>query len=780
MYEFLSYLMRGGAYGHYWLKQSRETIWWHTSDIPEPPTLPQEDIYFGVHPSKIQKGTNHGTTLEDIAAINCVFADIDDKDFNSSATEHIKSIDPRPSVIISSGSGFHLYWLLDEPFILDSNFKVEIARSLQEQWAPYVGGDKAVHDLARILRLPGTYNYKHDTPQPVNIRYLNLQRTYTIEQLNEFLPEEYEHSASDDSDEPKIPKTKSPNNLSLQALVDKAQAAKDGSTFTSLWRGSTGSKYASTSEGDLALCALLAFWTGGDYYKIDRLFRLSGRYREKWEREDYRRGTILKALGQISSYYKDPGDLLLAGAHDEGNAQCISSRYGTQFLYNNSLGWRQYDGTRWEGSLAESHVWLKAIEILKARRAAAWNQQDDDRAKGVSRAATPTRHNIESALRILKEMLAVPIVSFDNNPDELNVKNGVLNLRTGILKSHHYTQRFTYCLPVDYNPQADSSIWTSWLLKAVGGSQEIVDYLQLAIGYSLTGKTREEVLFYLWGPARAGKGIFTETILAMLGGEPLGVEADIQMFMSGKSQDPQGFLFAGLRASRFLAASESKGRNWLDEARIKHLTGGNLIRCAYKGKDMFTYRPKFKIWLSSNIPPRLDPDDDAAWYRLRVIRFPTSHIEDIDKQLKTDMRRPEVLMGVLAWAVEGSKQWYKLPRSGLKTPTEIRDVTATARGMVDQIASWLADRVIDTGRSIDRVSYTDAFEDYQDYCRENGESSRPRKHWKEALKKKGYDMSHRFAFKKPNGTKGMKRGWVGKKLVGGLQIHIGGNQDDAD
>ena len=774
MLDLLTYLMRGGTYGHYWLKQSKETIWWDPSEIPDSLEFNDEDTYFGVHPSKLRKGNQRRTTLEDIEAVNCLYADIDDKDYHGTAIEHIKSLDPRPSVIIGSGSGYHLYWLLDKPLILDSPLKREIARLLQERWAPYVGGDAAVHDLARILRLPGTYNYKYDPPRPVTVQYLNLKRTYTFEQLNNYLPQEDEHR--DDDEE--IPAPVAPNNLPLQDLVDRAKQAKNGTAFISLWRGQTSAKYSSESEGDLALCCLLAFWTGGDYDKIDKLFRLSQRFREKWEREDYRRDTILKALGQVSNYYRDPGDLYLAGAHDEGNAQCVRGKYRNKFLYDRNVGWREYTGTHWGGELAEPHLKLKIIEVLKARQAAAWTHSgdDDDRAKQVSRAAMPSSRNIENTHRILKDILAVAGSEFDTSPDELNVKNGVVNLRSGKLRPHHHSQRFTYCLPVAYNSKANQSVWTDWLLQAVGDSQEVVDYLKTAVGYSLTGHTREETMFYLWGPTRAGKGIFTETLLALLGYAPLGVEVNIRMFMVNKGQDVQGFALAGLRAARFLATSETKSRTWMDGSRLKNLTGGNIIRCAHKGKPFFEYLPKFKIWMTSNYPPRLDADDAAAWNRIRVIKFPTSHLQDIDKHLKGRMRQPSVLAGVLAWVVEGAMQWYTLPQTGLKAPQSVTDDTAETREQTDQVAAWLRERLMDTGSNDDKLSYADAYADYQVFCQENGEQYRPRKHWKASLVEKGFNMRGVFAVKRNNGTLSTQRGWTGKKLVGGFRVTItGGN-----
>ena len=90
-------------------------------------------------------------------------------------------------------------------------------------------------------------------------------------------------------------------------LIRKAQSARNGSKFSALWAGDT-TLYArgcnaGRSEGDLALCNMLVYWTGGDVVRVDRLFRQSGLYRPKWDRRHYADGrtygqaTIEKAIG---------------------------------------------------------------------------------------------------------------------------------------------------------------------------------------------------------------------------------------------------------------------------------------------------------------------------------------------------------------------------------------------------------------------------------------------------------------------------------------------------
>ncbi len=101
------------------------------------------------------------------------------------------------------------------------------------------------------------------------------------------------------------------NGLSDIEIVEKASASRNGEKFRRLWAGDMNG-YGSHSEADLALCGMLAFWTGGDAARIDTLFRQSGLYRKKWDRNDYRNRTITEALSGRTEFYTPPKTITLA------------------------------------------------------------------------------------------------------------------------------------------------------------------------------------------------------------------------------------------------------------------------------------------------------------------------------------------------------------------------------------------------------------------------------------------------------------------------------------
>ncbi|MEJ7791834.1 MAG: hypothetical protein WKF65_07690 [Gaiellaceae bacterium] len=94
-----------------------------------------------------------------------------------------------------------------------------------------------------------------------------------------------------------------PVDLGDRELIEKAIGAKNGAKFERLWNGDTSAHGDDDSVADLALCSLLAYWTGRDPDRIDSMFRSSGLYREKWERQDYRERTIGKAIEGCRDVY---------------------------------------------------------------------------------------------------------------------------------------------------------------------------------------------------------------------------------------------------------------------------------------------------------------------------------------------------------------------------------------------------------------------------------------------------------------------------------------------
>lgn len=431
--------------------------------------------------------------------------------------------------------------------------------------------------------------------------------------------------------------------------------------------------------------------------------------------------------------------LLQEGADDEGNAQCVYALYGDRFAFCDAYGWLYYTGKFWDRQDAEARLERAIVETLKQRRTAAVMAEREN----IVKAAKPSAYRVRAAKFLFRSLVTIRVSEFDSSPDLLNCQNGVLDLRTGKLEPHEPAQRFTYCIPVEYDPKADWSEWERFLLQVTDHSTDVVEWMQQAVGYSLTGHTREEILFYIHGPTRSGKGTFTETILALLG-RPLSAEADFNTFTARRDSDSQNFDLAPLKPARFITASESNKYQSLNAGKVKLLTGGNEIRCAFKHKDHFQYRPQYKIWLTSNFPVNADVDDDAVWIRLRVIEFPNSWAGREDKTLKQRMKSKRNLRGVLAWAVEGARKWYA-SEHGLETPEDVTLSTQRTRDELDYVKMFIDECCeSDPGNMELFVSNSSLYAAYEQWCDENGITPKKKRSLTMSLKKRGFENGREY------------------------------------
>ncbi len=417
-------------------------------------------------------------------------------------------------------------------------------------------------------------------------------------------------------------------------------------------------------------------------------------------------------------------------ADDDGNSLAFLSVYPESFKYCEVMGWLNWNGKFWDTNLAEFNLKEKVVEVLKLRRAAGVLSGKE----AIVKCTVGSSARVANCIERIQSKVAVNIEGFDKDPNLINCANGVLNLKTGILEPPSPKSLFTYCLATEYDPRADYSDWVNFLTEVVEGGPEIIQYIKMALGYSLTGNTSEEALFYIYGPTRSGKGLFSEVIMEMLG-KPLSTEADFNTFTVKRDPDSSNFDLAPLKPSRIIFASESNRFNQLNTARTKSLTGGNMVRCCFKHKDFFTYQPQFKLWMSSNWPVNGDVDDDAFWGRFRVINFPNSYLGREDKYLKQKMKKTKNLKGVLRWLVEGAMDWFN-SRDGLVTPDLIKLNTKGQRDLADFVQMWLEECTEPDATYW--VSNADITHSYQKWCEMNNVDPKSMRALSTALKTKDY------------------------------------------
>ncbi|MCX6991834.1 MAG: phage/plasmid primase, P4 family [Kiritimatiellaeota bacterium] len=400
----------------------------------------------------------------------------------------------------------------------------------------------------------------------------------------------------------------------------------------------------------------------------------------------------------------DPVEAARAGTPyamtDLGNAERLCAWHGDEIRWDVSRkAWRAWDGRRWavDDALEVSRRAAKTARKIRQEAAAAPSGNGDTKDLGALlfgwAVKTESRDRLAAMLEVAKARPGIAVASdtLDADPWVLNVLNGTIDLRTGMLRPHNRADLLTKLAPVKYLPGYCCKRWERFLVDTTGGDAELIAFLQVVAGYTLTGDTSEEILLLIYGPEAAGKTTFLEALRAALGEYARTIQADLltrqRESRGGGAASPE---LAGLAGARLAAGSEMEQGREIAEALAKNLTGGEPITARHLYAELFDFRPQFKLWLALNHCPKVSADDGAIWRRILRIGFEhTVPPERRDKTLKPYLRNTDGgAPAVLAWAIEGCLRWQ---RDGLRIPAVVKRSTAAYRQESDPLASFIED-----------------------------------------------------------------------------------------
>lgn len=409
-----------------------------------------------------------------------------------------------------------------------------------------------------------------------------------------------------------------------------------------------------------------------------------------------------RVRAELAAVEPEAGDtlaaLLTAGFHDAGNAERIVLLFRDRLRYCQPMRkWLVWDGRRWKPDDRAEAVAL-AKRAMAATLEAAVMARNDEAEKWALRSLDTRR--LDGALHLAQPDLAVTPDELDTDRDLLNLENGTLHLATGALYPHEPARLITKLAPVRFEPGADCARFEAFLQRITGfdinGSEtaneralRLMRYLQLALGYSLTGWTREKAVFIPYGPKNAGKSTLLATIREIVGDYATQIQVESLMAAGPKMDVNQQADLADLRGARFVITSETEKGHVLSQARLKRITQGlGRIKAVRKYENPIEFRETHKLWMDTNSRPRLqDADDEALLHRLHPIPFNVSIPQE-----EQDRSLPEKLLedapGILAWLVAGAMNWYA---HGLPRPPEVLAARDEWRDEDDQVARFLSD-----------------------------------------------------------------------------------------
>lgn len=458
---------------------------------------------------------------------------------------------------------------------------------------------------------------------------------------------------------------------------------------------------------------------------------------------DIRRGAKPREGALPQEDEEAPTAILEHRMTEMANAELFVEEHGDHLRYCHAWNkWLSWDGMRWQvDGVGDAIRRAKATAAGMYRDAAYWKPMidKDPSVKRLLRWVESSQQatRLKATMFLAQSEPGIPVVPDDLDADhwKLNVKNGTLNLRTGKVRPHRRDDLATKLVPAAYDPEARCPHWLRYLERVMDGDQELIGYLQRVVGYALTGSTREQCFFFLYGTGANGKSTFLDVVRELMGdyGQHMPTEALLTKSYASSGPTPE---IARLKGVRYATAVEADAGRRLAESLIKQMTGGEPLAARFNRADTFEFLPTHKLFLAANHKPEIRGTDHAIWRRVHTIPF-TVTIPDEEKDPDLTKKLKVELAGILAWAVRGCQEWQ---RGGLQVPDAVRLATQEYRSEMDILGDFLEQRCLES--SCVRIRTSQLYDAYERWCEEEHRDPVKHRTFSMRLKERGFKSTH--------------------------------------
>lgn len=435
--------------------------------------------------------------------------------------------------------------------------------------------------------------------------------------------------------------------------------------------------------------------------------------------------------------YVNSGGQMFHHLTDVGNKNRFVESLAENFRFVHGLGWVEYGPIGWT-SVPESVIAYAAEGVAGIVRDEVPLIDDATMKNAWKRHALKSESSgsVHAIVSLAQNdpRLRLNLVDFDANDDEISCMNGIVNLRDGSIRPFSRDDLVTKNTGVIYDPDFTLPQWTNFLHQSTGSDEVLIDYLQMAAGYTLTGRTTEECFFVLSGPTASGKSTFVDALLAMSGDYSTTTQSET--FMYRKNQSTAKNELARLVGMRCVTMSEIREGEVFDEALVKQFTGGDKVSARFLYQETFTYTPQMKMWIATNHDP--SARERALMRRIKRILFPyTVPPEKRDAKLKQMLKDPDVGgRAVLAWAVRGAMRYYAMNK--LSEPAQVQMAVYAYQQENDTFSHFITEKLaIDASYETDLQMLYDAF---RMWCVETNEFPVRRPQFKKRLEDAGFTV----------------------------------------
>ncbi|AYN57245.1 DNA primase [Mycobacterium phage BoostSeason] len=701
------------------------------------------DLWFGVNPTR-QRGADEGGrgTAEDVTRLAAVWCDLDVKPGACRDLAHAWQIidelsilvGQRPTAVVMSGHGLQPYWEIEDgqlvsPCAADADdptmqaaseeLRAEAAAVLK-RWgrlavmvAERQGAkiDRGVYDLARVLRVPGSYNRKGEPVLvtcerggggPLSIEELTerLNEAGVREQdgdrrtaMGEVVskPDTWEHAAATcDYFAPTIKAwrdeqiTERHNWLVTQAVrimcglrngcLTEQQFEQARKVVTERFRAECAATNRAIPPWEIPNA--FAWATDHAARMTDaELASEIGAHLHLWEKAEPRPVTLAPMQPEQTAGKTTTVQLTeVIGEStanvtptDTGNADLLVRACSDRLRWCPESGkWLVWKGTRWQPSPDGGEAIMAAIEVVQSIKV-----EDGDKAGGQHKMRSLQRRSLDNmvALAKVRPGMRVSLADLDADPYALNTPSGVVNLKTGELTPHRPEGWHTRVTGAGYEKDGAAPRWWAFLHRTFGGDKEMVEYVQRLAGYAAIGEVTHHVLPFLFGAGSNGKSVLMDVLSAVLG--DYAITAPGNFLLAGRERHETEI--ARLHGARLVVCSEVNADSKFDEAKVKLLTGGDVLSGRFMRQDFFDFVPSHTLFLMGNHQPDVKAGGTSFFRRFRLIPFEhivpeRERVEGLAHQLVAEEGD-----AILAWIADGARQVLD---GGMREPASVLAATA--------------------------------------------------------------------------------------------------------
>ncbi|AMP13286.1 phage/plasmid primase, P4 family [Collimonas pratensis] len=637
----------------------------------------------------INRGDGRGS--KNVTDIVAVFVDCDD---NKMTKEKLLALPIPPQLIVETSPGnFHAYWLIKDCDV--AQFK-----PIQKALAISLGADLNVCDASRVMRLPGTINWKR--VEPFLAKTVHIKKEPKRIAIDHFVKE---------------------MKLTIEApntVGKKANEGSDGaSTDAMLHKEMTSDMCAKVKTAITGINAdhrWLWLRFGMAIHSADSTKRGYDLWTEwsqksaKFDEPDQRKhwnafkadGALnIESLFWLANYEKSDKNLVL----DEMSvADLFADSVKHRLRYDrDNKAWLHFSGVVWEADAqAPLRIARNFIEDLSQ------GEVSNDSVKRFR--SNGGLKGIVAQAELLDDF-HISAEAFDKAPNLFAVKNGVLDLTTRKFRKARASDYLRRQANVEFDPEAKCPHWIEFLRSVLLGDKKLHRYLRRAMGYTMFGHANLQIFFMIIGSGGNGKGVLMRTMQTMMGEYGQSVAPNLlTSAYSGNANGPSPAL-ARLYGARMVVCTELPTGRKLDDAFIKQYAGGDEITARQTYGGIFSFKPEGKLWISTNEVPEISASDEAMWRRIKPIPFNRKiRGKDVDENL--EKKFAEEYPGILNWMLNGATDFSA---NGLGECAAIKELENKLRKDADSTLAWRSEYGIEEEGAHTQASV--AYDSYTNYMR---------------------------------------------------------------